>query len=231
MRQVAEGALRSWEELREQQLRAASGSGKGTVFTSRGFIVVGRTSQMSSLGANPGVEHWSSIDRSQFERLTAQAVSEKKTLVFLLVSIGFPESAWFEVRADQFAWANLPGRDGQRSAFFRVLRRGDRYLLESSGDPIDITAGAHTIHAGAAPAARAALPSFTGIITTDPRVRGGKPCIRGLRITVQDVLEYLASGMSTSQILEEFPDLTEEDVRACLAFAANRERRVWSIPA
>jgi len=67
-------------------------------------------------------------------------------------------------------------------------------------------------------------------ITVEPGKRGGKPCIRGLRITVYDVLEYLASGMSEDQILTEFPDLMREDIRACLAYAADRERRFTSIP-
>jgi uncharacterized protein (DUF433 family) len=71
---------------------------------------------------------------------------------------------------------------------------------------------------------------YRQIITIEPGKRGGKPCIRGLRITVYDVLEYLASGMSEAQILSDFPDLTAEDVRACLAFAADRERRMVSIP-
>lgn len=61
-------------------------------------------------------------------------------------------------------------------------------------------------------------------ITIEAGKRGGKPCIRGLRITVYDVLEYLASGMSEEQILRDFPDLAREDIRACLAFAADRER-------
>jgi len=67
-------------------------------------------------------------------------------------------------------------------------------------------------------------------ITIDPGKRGGKPCIRGLRITVYDVLEYLASGMSEAEILSDFPDLTREDIRACLAFAADRERKLVTIP-
>ncbi|MBS0184559.1 MAG: DUF433 domain-containing protein [Nitrospira sp.] len=67
-------------------------------------------------------------------------------------------------------------------------------------------------------------------ITIDPEKRGGKPCIRGLRMTVYDVLEYLASGMSEEDILKDFPDLTLEDIRACLAFAADRERKLVSIP-
>jgi uncharacterized protein (DUF433 family) len=67
-------------------------------------------------------------------------------------------------------------------------------------------------------------------ITIEPGKRGGKPCIRGLRVTVYEVLEYLASGMSEAEILNDFPDLTREDIRACLAFAADRERKLVTIP-
>ena len=67
-------------------------------------------------------------------------------------------------------------------------------------------------------------------IAIEPGKRGGKPCIRGLRITVYDVLEYLASGMSEDEIVRDFPDLTRDDIRACLAFAADRERKLVSIP-
>ena len=67
-------------------------------------------------------------------------------------------------------------------------------------------------------------------ITIAPGKRGGKPCIRGLRITVYDVLEYLASGMSEQDILRDFPDLTIEDIKACLAFAADLERKFVSTP-
>ena len=63
-------------------------------------------------------------------------------------------------------------------------------------------------------------------ITVEPGKRSGKPCIRGLRITVSDVLEYLASGMTEAEILADFPELAIEDIRACLAFAAERERRL-----
>jgi uncharacterized protein (DUF433 family) len=72
---------------------------------------------------------------------------------------------------------------------------------------------------------------YHDIITIEPGKRGGKPCIRGMRITVGDVLEYLASGMSVEEILSDFPDLTEEDIRACLAYAADRERRLFTAPA
>ena len=67
-------------------------------------------------------------------------------------------------------------------------------------------------------------------VTIEPGKRGGKLCIRGLRITVYEVLEYLASGTSEAEILNDFPDLTREDIRACLAFAADRERKLVTIP-
>jgi len=67
-------------------------------------------------------------------------------------------------------------------------------------------------------------------ITLEPGKRGGKPCIRGLRITVYEVLDYLASGMTEDDILRDFPDLTREDIRACLGFAADRERKLATIP-
>ena len=70
---------------------------------------------------------------------------------------------------------------------------------------------------------------YTEVITIEPGKRSGKPCIRGMRITVYDVLDYLASGMSEEEILSDFPDLTQEDIRACLAFAADRERRLMSV--
>jgi uncharacterized protein (DUF433 family) len=65
-------------------------------------------------------------------------------------------------------------------------------------------------------------------ISIEPGKRGGKPCIRGMRITVYDVLEYRASGMSEQEIIDEFPDLTQEDIRACPAFATNRECKLVS---
>ena len=72
---------------------------------------------------------------------------------------------------------------------------------------------------------------YSKIITIEPGKRSGKPCIRGLRITVQDVLEYLAGGMSEDEILEDFSELTREDIKACLAFAADRERKLFVAPA
>lgn len=66
--------------------------------------------------------------------------------------------------------------------------------------------------------------NYRDIITIEPRIRGGKPCIRGMRITVSDVLEYLVAGMTVPEILADFPYLTEEDIRACLSYAADREK-------
>lgn len=74
------------------------------------------------------------------------------------------------------------------------------------------------------------IMDYSNIITIEPGKRSGKPCIRGLRITVYDVLEYLASGMTIDEILSDFPDLTREDIQACLAFAADRERRLVGAP-
>jgi len=71
---------------------------------------------------------------------------------------------------------------------------------------------------------------YRHLITIEPDKRSGQPCIRGLRMTVQDVLEYLASDMSAEEILADFPDLTAEVIRACLAFAADRERRLRVVP-
>lgn len=71
--------------------------------------------------------------------------------------------------------------------------------------------------------------SYDKIITIEPGKRGGRPTIRGMRITVYDVLSYLAAGMTHREILEDFPYLTEEDILACLAYAADRERRTLAV--
>ncbi len=65
---------------------------------------------------------------------------------------------------------------------------------------------------------------YRDIITIEPEKRSGKPCIRGMRITVSDILEYLAGGMTEEEILEDFSELTSEDIRACLAFAADQAK-------
>jgi len=69
---------------------------------------------------------------------------------------------------------------------------------------------------------------YSAIIRSDPAIRSGKPVIRDTRVTVTDVLEYLAGGMTEAEILADFPYLTQDDIRACLAFAAARERRILS---
>ena len=73
--------------------------------------------------------------------------------------------------------------------------------------------------------------NYQNIITIEPGKRGGKPCIRGMRITVYDVLEYLASGMTQEHILSDFPYLTKEDIIACLSYAADREKRLMVVEA
>jgi uncharacterized protein (DUF433 family) len=70
---------------------------------------------------------------------------------------------------------------------------------------------------------------YRDIVTIEPGKRGGKPCIRGMRITVYDVLEYLASGMTHQEILDDFPHLTKDDILACLSFAAKRERSMLAV--
>lgn len=75
------------------------------------------------------------------------------------------------------------------------------------------------------------MTDYRGIITMDPGKRGGRPTVRGLRITVYDVLSYLAAGMTAEQILGDQPLLTAEDIQACLAFAADRERSSLTVPA
>jgi uncharacterized protein (DUF433 family) len=72
--------------------------------------------------------------------------------------------------------------------------------------------------------------NYKDIITIEPGKRGGKPCIRGMRITVYDVLEYLAAGMTPQEILADFPYLTEEDILACLSYAADREKSLMVVP-
>ena len=71
---------------------------------------------------------------------------------------------------------------------------------------------------------------YSKIITIEPGKRSGKPCIRGMRITVQDILEYLAAGMTGEEILQDFSELTPADIKACLAFAADRERKLFVAP-
>jgi len=75
------------------------------------------------------------------------------------------------------------------------------------------------------------MMNLSELITIDPAMRGGKPCIRSMRITVYDVLDYLASGMSNDEILDDFPYLTREDILACLAYAAQRDKLTLAVPA
>jgi uncharacterized protein (DUF433 family) len=129
---------------------------------------------------------------------------------------GLPESSsWEEVMGVLAARAYGAGSPG---AAARV-----RELRAEYGPP---EAGANHTEAGSS-----GEMALSERITMEAGRRGGKPCVRGLRITVYDVLGYLASGMSEDEILTDFPDLERADVRACLAFAADQGRRVWRVPA
>ena len=74
------------------------------------------------------------------------------------------------------------------------------------------------------------MSHYAQIITLEPGKRGGKPCVRGLRITVQDVLDWLAAGRSAEEIVQDFPELTLDDIRAVLSYAAERERQAAGVP-
>jgi uncharacterized protein (DUF433 family) len=108
---------------------------------------------------------------------------------------------------------------GREIAFLNRSSAFGELILGSSKGGLARTAGA------------AYLPAmnYQQIITLEPGKRGGKPCIRRMRITVADVLGWLASGMSHQEIIADFPELTEEDIRACLAYAADRERRATTV--
>ena len=99
----------------------------------------------------------------------------------------------------------------QRTTEIRALSHGQALLLNHP--PLNIIT----------------LMSYQDIITIEPGKRGGKPCIRGMRITVYDVLEYLASGMTQEEVLTDFPYLTKEDILACLSYAADREKRLMVV--
>jgi uncharacterized protein (DUF433 family) len=102
------------------------------------------------------------------------------------------------------------------------VRRQKRATLEAAG-------GLHRLVAQHR-MALAAAGEFSHLITIEPGKRTGQPCIRGIRMTVYDVLEYLAGGMSDAEVLHDFPDLTQEDLDMCRAFAADLDRRLRSLP-
>jgi uncharacterized protein (DUF433 family) len=101
---------------------------------------------------------------------------------------------------------------GSRSAF--ALPLGHLQV------PLDSKARESTLHS----------MDYRERITIDPRIRSGKPCIRGTRIAVADIFDYLGGGMSIAEVLDDFPDLTAEDIQACFAFAADRDRRLNVVP-
>ena len=86
--------------------------------------------------------------------------------------------------------------------------------------------GGQSPFAGRCEAYQGVLMEYRGLITIEPGKRGGRPCIRGMRITVYDILGWLAAGMTNDQIVEEYPELTVDDIRAALAYAADREHHL-----
>ncbi|MEK7352183.1 MAG: DUF433 domain-containing protein [Nitrospirota bacterium] len=111
-----------------------------------------------------------------------------------------------------------------------------RAVKDSLATPFSRAAGDLCVTRRSRLAARAGLGYHSAMasldrISIDPTIRFGKACVRGTRLTVGEVLGYLAGGMSEAEVLSSFPQLTHEDVLACLAYAAERERRTLSIPA
>lgn len=105
-----------------------------------------------------------------------------------------------------------------------------RELRSVYGPPDALSqAGGSAVHGPSHPPEGSTEMGYQARITLEPGKRSGRPCIRGLRITVSDVLDYLAAGMSEDEILDDFPDLQRDDIRACLAFAADSERRLMRV--
>lgn len=130
------------------------------------------------------------------------------------------------------ALIDIPAPERRDAAYLLTLPHAERHRILAEAAAPEYEADL------ALPVAERELTPFTALggepflldyITIEPGKRSSKPCIRGLRMTVYDVLEYLASGMTEAEILQDFPDLTAQDIRACLAFAADRKRQLVSI--
>jgi len=131
-----------------------------------------------------------------------------------------PGLLWLLSTIESVAARTLDRQEEQRDA----RRRPRGSVVRPDGRPEDCCRGD--------PGCRTLIDmSLLERITIDPNVRFGKPCVRGTRITVGDVLGYLAGAMTEAELLADFPQLTHDDIRACLAYAAERERRTLSIPA
>jgi len=185
------------------------------------FVDLGRELERQ-LGAQIRAVSSGSADRPTLAVAVDPPIDQER-----LVRIG-PEEVSFVLRPTG-SHAALPHRLSLTGLSRALERRGisvRQAETRASGRGSELALRVRVEYLDHAPQERAPAPAYAGIITIDPRVRSGKACVRGLRITVQDVLEYLASGMSEAEILEDFPDLTREDIRACLAYAADRERRL-----
>lgn len=198
-------------------------------------MLLGRTSDTRSLARNRGQVHLSTIYPDQFEEVRAWTAGKGKTWLVFLVSYGGASVRYVAIPGSELAWAALPKR-GDGSAFIKVYEADGRLSLAQTDGMLDVSVYAAAIPTPAVPRtvdAVAAIPTFDwqARISIDPARRSGKPCIRGTRMTVYDILEYLASGMSQAEVLDDFPDLEPDDIRAALAFAVAMGRRVRSVPA
>jgi uncharacterized protein (DUF433 family) len=224
VRRAANKVLQRWMETRGETLEPVAVSGFGTVFESDRTIVVGRANDARKAGES-GTLFWNSITRRHFDRLNERASAAGKRVVFLFIAYRPPRIYWFELPGDKVPLSSLPGRrDGGANLTIQQTRAGP--VLKTNAGPLDLTPYQFVME-GEEPR-RTAPPDLLARITIEPGKRSGKPCIRGLRITVDDILEYLAAGMSEREILADLPDLELEDIRATLAFAARRERMLRS---
>jgi uncharacterized protein (DUF433 family) len=127
------------------------------------------------------------------------SLQELPTEEMLVLHLGWQRLGWQPGRLFSYCRTLGNGKNKWREADWRFVRF---FLME-----------------------RSMIVAYQEVISVEPGKRGGKPCIRGMRITVYDVLSYLAAGMSHQEILLDFPELTEDDIRACLSYAADREQQ------
>jgi uncharacterized protein (DUF433 family) len=225
VRRAANLVLEEWQRRHGENLRALTASGLGTAFESPHFIILGRANDARKTDASTTALFWNSVTRKSFMSLRDRATREKKKLSLLLITYRPPHIISFEVPSESVPWESLPPRrDGGANLTIHQTQSGP--ALKTTEGLLDLTPWQLRIDSPATP--RATPEELLARVTIEPGKRSGKPCIRGLRITVDDVLEYLASGMSEIEILEDFPDLELDDIRASLAFAARRERMLRS---
>lgn len=225
VRRAANLVLAQWEQRHGEQLEPVTASGFGTAFESAGYVILGRANDARRMKTNSTALFWNTITHKSFARLYERARAADKKFVFLLIAYKPPRVMAFEIPSEVIPWESLPSRrDGGANLAIQQTRSGP--ALKTNTELLDLSP--YQLVAADVEAARTAPADLLSRITIEPGKRSGRPCIRGLRITVDDVLEYLAAGMSEAAILADFPELEPEDIRASLAFAARRERMLRS---